>query len=154
MLVEHDFITTLPPAEAMKLASTFLAQSGFRIREASEASVNAVRGKARAVSKKVVQLPQYVTLAYDRGRVTVAAAIEARGGRDKPVHHNMVNTMALFLERLLSAREPMDLIVRERQAVDAAAGTIWGAGDYIAWCLLILLLLGIAGMILFFVVVD
>jgi hypothetical protein len=84
VLVEHTFVTTLPPAETFGAAAMFLQQRGFVALPQEQFPVgphawNALevrRGVANpARAKTVLDLPQHVRLGWDRGRVEVAASV-------------------------------------------------------------------------------
>jgi hypothetical protein len=86
MVVEHVFVSALPPAEVMSRASAFLAARGFEhVRETSFpvgqdgwTALQMRRGRKNpARAKTVAELPQTVRVEYDRGRVAVAISITA-----------------------------------------------------------------------------
>src|SRR3712207_6576985 len=86
MVVEHVFVTTLEAPDALTRASEFLAAGGFVVQEQKAFplggwnAVEVTRGKSNAArAKSVEELPQRVRVEWDRGRVTVAAYIQAFG---------------------------------------------------------------------------
>ncbi len=90
MLIEHSFVTTLPSQQALGAASEMLArggfiaenQEGFRVGETEWTTLQMKRGKKRAArAKDPSECPQRIRMEWDRGRVTVAAAIEPKSRR-------------------------------------------------------------------------
>ena len=144
MLVEHVFVTTYEMDHAMGLACGFLQGAGFRLASVTPDTIEAVRGRKQATARKVVQLPQVVRLTYDRGRVTVAANITPRGGKEMPVHAKLMTAMARGLEWLLVDGRSTDEMMAEWAGADSAAGSIWTIGDKIAVVCLVILLVFIA----------
>ena len=84
MVIEHQFVTTMDAPEAMRTASEFLTSRGFAVKGQNAFAVGGgwttlevSRGRKNAArAKSVAELPQRVRLDFDRGRMTVAAAIE------------------------------------------------------------------------------
>jgi len=135
MIVEHAFITTLEPEQAMALASEYLTargfvapmQDSFPVGQEQWTAVELTRGKKNpARARSILELPQTVRLEWDRGRVTVALSITGSaqwggrgiGGTERPkkmkLHERLLNAIAASLENLL--------------AHDGR-----GAGDYAEW---------------------
>lgn len=119
MVIELSFISTLPPEEVMQQAKVYLAARGFgRLPSGGRSDVLEMeRGVHRAAkAASIVDLPQRVRIDYDRGRVSVAASIEANavwggGGSfgmvsERPkkmvVHARMLRAILLGLEMLLA----------------------------------------------------
>ena len=128
MLAEHSFITTAEAEPALRAADELLCALGF-VREPGPAErvYEYRRGLARAArAKKVSDLPQRVRLEYDRGRVTLAAAVEEqRKGGD--LHRARLLALADVVEAVVGrgrslpeARLPWDA-VDERIEAQAAA---------------------------------
>jgi hypothetical protein len=130
VLIEHVFVTTLDAGDAFRAASEFLARGAFVLSDGQPASpdgavrvLDAARGKrnaARALS--VPDLPQRLRLEWDRGRITVAAAIEyfarsllllsrseppADSPRIKP-HVELLNAIVLGLDEVLTRGTTVD----------------------------------------------
>ena len=87
MVVEHVFVTTLGATDAMRMAAEFLAsrgfinseQSAFQVGQTEWTALEMRRGRKTASHNRgVLDRPHSVRLEYDRGRVVVAASIDAR----------------------------------------------------------------------------
>jgi hypothetical protein len=80
MIVEHDFVTTVPSATAMDRVDAFLRTRGFST-TLGERSLRA-RGGRRAPhpGRPLTEWPIVVAVEEDRGRVTVAADLDTRYG--------------------------------------------------------------------------
>jgi hypothetical protein len=118
MVIEHSFVTTLAPSDAMQKAHGYLAGRGFfrtdRIFGPPIGEVTALemrRGKTGAArAKDITDLPQLVRLEWDRGQVSVALSINAISGLQTgepkmskmQVHQNMLEAIAAGLEELLA----------------------------------------------------
>jgi len=145
MLVEHTFVTTLEAGPAVRLACEFLQSAGFRLEGVASDGVQAVRGRKRPNTRKIRLLPQSVKLVYDRGRVNVAAAITPRGGKDKPVHADLMTALVRGLEHLLAGGEPLEQVAAAWFAAEAGSGALWTAGDkFLVGCLVVLIVLAVA----------
>jgi hypothetical protein len=90
VVIEHSFVTTLPSTDALTAASELLAkhgfvaevQEGFRLGETQWTVLQMKRGKKSiARAKDPTECPQRIRLDWDRGRVTVAASIQAKPRR-------------------------------------------------------------------------
>jgi hypothetical protein len=141
VLVEHTFITTIPPAEAMGAASAFLQQRGFVPPPQTEfalgpqawATLEVRRGVANpARAKTVLDLPQQVRLGWDRGRVEVAASVTPKPrGSGRPFVPTGVLTSgdwgttksqdAAVGQLLLTIARCLELLLAHRNADQAAA---------------------------------
>ncbi|NQT11772.1 MAG: DUF1343 domain-containing protein [Planctomycetes bacterium] len=108
MLVEHVFVTTMEMSEAMERTAELLESLGFRIDSVSGDSICAVRGRKNANTRKIFLLPQAVTVQFDRGRITIAASITPRGGKDLPVHTTFVTALVRAIEGLLVNQASVD----------------------------------------------
>ena len=109
MVVEHTFITTVEGHDALRMAWELLVSRGFGPLPAAEAAQrppvhNAVelrRGRENPDrAKSVVELPQFVRVEWDRGRVTVAASITPRTAWGRQYAPGAI------VSKPLSAREP------------------------------------------------
>ncbi|HYE20888.1 MAG TPA: hypothetical protein VEA69_20750 [Tepidisphaeraceae bacterium] len=137
MVVEHIFVTTMEPVDAMSVTSQFLAQRGFVAGVQTSFQLGApgwnvvemARGrKTAARAKSTLELPQQIRVEYDRGRVTVAAsaltAKEAQNGRPpkgKPAAEAQAMLLALVqnVEYLLVHRaDPATLMGQWSQHED------------------------------------
>ncbi len=120
MIVEHQFITTLPPDDYTMLATAFLRDIGFTAHSDEHHSVIGRRGKSGATyAKSADQLPQNVRLSYDRGRVNVAVSVETAKLKLKNTQPYAL-AIATGLERILAHLEPMDeSVMTARQAANA-----------------------------------
>ena len=81
MVIEHSFVTTLEQEEALAQANRLLRGRGFNGLALSAAlspsRLELRRGVAKAAkAKTIMDLPQVVRVEFDRGRVSVACAIE------------------------------------------------------------------------------
>ena len=153
MLVEHVFVTTYEEQEAMRRAALLLEQFGFRVVSGAGSDIQATRGKKTSNTRKVVALPQTVQITYDRGLVTVAAGITARGGKDLPIHAELMTALAQALERLLVDRDEPDRCAVGFREVEIRAGTIWPTSEKIAiGCGLALLVVAVIGLIIALIV--
>jgi len=106
--------------EAMARVRSFLVRLGFRIASTGPDFAEAVRGRKTANTRKIRQLPQTVKVVYDRNRVTVAASITPRAGRDLPLHTDMMLAVVTGLERLLIQRESVDAAAAEWDVLEAS----------------------------------
>jgi hypothetical protein len=112
MVVEHTFITTLEPEQAMQTALNFLQErgfvsdgpSGFRFANDAWTSLKVRRGKTTVrAAMNAVELPQTVRLEWDRGRVVVAASMDVPA-KQLPAHQSLLVNIATALEELLARR--------------------------------------------------
>jgi hypothetical protein len=87
MVVEHTFITTLESHDVIRMAWELLISRGFgplppqemALRPQGPNVVELRRGRERPDgAKSVLELPQFVRVEWDRGRVVVAASITPR----------------------------------------------------------------------------
>ena len=102
MLLEHEFVTTMPEADAIEAATAVLHRLDFEPTLA-EGRLTGRRGKPSKTSvKRVRDLPQSISIAFDRGRVELAALLEHRG-KSKPIHR----------ERLLLLTETIETAMRD-----------------------------------------
>jgi len=89
MVIEHTFVTTLEQADALQTAESFLNARGFTpeqsIANGSSTMLHMRRGTTNAAkAHSVAELPQFIRIDFDRGRVALAASITpspAWGGR-------------------------------------------------------------------------
>jgi hypothetical protein len=136
VVIEHVFVTTLEPTDALRRAAEFLASGGFESTTSQAFSLDSAwtslqmrRGRKKAASARTIsQLPQNVRLDFDRGRVTVALSIAANavwGGRsffaitstmDTPenpkkmkLHAELLTAIATGLEQSLAGQQPIEL---------------------------------------------
>ncbi len=131
MVVEHTFVTTLPPTQAMHAASEFLAARGFTSDAGPRAfavgdgpaavwdQLQVHRGRpplAARNARHLLQLPQQVRLEWDRGRVTVAASIADRFKKADRVA--LLTGIANGLDRLLAQGQPGEVAGAEWAAVE------------------------------------
>ncbi len=126
----------------MRLASEFLTANGFAVQgqggfQLGEwTSLEVARGKANAArAKSIEELPQRVKVEWDRGRVTVAAYIQAFAGRQSfqigsgtelppnspkaRLHAHLMMAIAQGLESLLAFHRPAEEAIGPWQAVSA-----------------------------------
>jgi len=132
VLVEHIFVTTMEMEEALDLAAGFLKALGFRLDSVEANCIHAVRGKGHTNTRKVSQLPQEVSVEYDRGRVTAVASIMQRG-KDLPVYSRLVTALVRGLEDLLVNGAEISAAGRQWRLVDSGAGTVWTGGEKLIW---------------------
>ena len=137
MVIEHTFVTTLEAADTLRLASDFLrwwgfeaqVEGGFQLGQPAWNAVELRRGmKNPARAKSLSDLPQQVRLEWDRGRVTLAAAITPRAGafgtpkslaNTDPLHQQLLMAIAQSLEMLLVHRYPPEQAAQPWQLVEA-----------------------------------
>ncbi|MCB9853496.1 MAG: hypothetical protein H6819_10405 [Phycisphaerales bacterium] len=115
MILEHDFITTRPEEDAFATIGRLLADLGFKEKRNSDGR-DFVRGLKRAsAARRPSDLPQTVRVEFDRGRVSLGIVLETHGAI-KPAHREMLHTLAVVIENVVSrdvspdiARRPWDL---------------------------------------------
>jgi hypothetical protein len=132
MVVEHTFITTLEAADAIGAAGNLLRSRRFTALPQSASPVpppwNVLEmRRGRDVpdrAKSILELPQFVRIEWDRGRVVVAASITSNVtmGRQRvpgamtsvridarqPDQENLLVALVGALEMLLAHRRPAD----------------------------------------------
>ena len=144
MVVEHTFITTLEGHDALRMSWELLVSRGFvplpppeaALRPQSPNAVELRRGRENPDrARSVVELPQFVRVEWDRGRVTVAASIIPRTawGRQyspgaivsksmnarEPDQENLLLALVASLEMLLAHRRtPAECVVGLDQIQD------------------------------------
>lgn len=144
MVVEHTFITTLEAQPALERAGALLSSRGFAhagTRYGSDAQLHMNRGNAKAAkARSVTELPQVVRIEWDRGRVMVAASIEASptwggasswgGISERPqkmtLHTRLLTAIANALEAVVARDLPVNEAAAEwdhveRDVAEAAA---------------------------------
>jgi hypothetical protein len=133
VVIEHAFISTMPPAELFAAAGAFLSERGFQA-QAQAAFVmggqwdalEMARGAPSAFkAKNIAEYPTRVRIEWDRGRVVVAARIDSKNekqekGIPRPVLPSQINldrakvidalacvlsTITFSIEALLSRRD-------------------------------------------------
>ena len=149
MVIEHTFVTTMDPAETMRAAADLLTRRGFENAGGSAFAVGSGewntlemrRGKTKAAkAKNIAQLPQTAHVQWDRGRVSVALAIEPSAvwggggislgfgldggtpdGKPKKMklHTAMLMAIARGLEAVLAHRKPPESALAEWDHVEA-----------------------------------
>lgn len=146
MVIEHIFITTLDGPLALERARQFLERRSFyrvsdesryeRLRSGTSAMPEKLRlivcrGEEKpAAAKTVADLPQHVSVEFDRGRVTLAAEIVPSplwGGAGifhsdghparMQLHEELLHAIATGLERTLT----QDISLEEADRAWAAA---------------------------------
>ncbi len=174
MVVEHVFVTTLEAPDALRRASEFLTGGGFAVQGQNAFQLGGwntlelTRGKVNAARAKSIQdLPQRVRIEWDRGRVTVAAYIQAYGrgtfnigsGVELPaqspkvrLHAQLLTAIAHGLELLLAyGRPPQEAYVAWQQVaalIDEDARRRRRNGWIVA-AVLVLLFAGLIGLAIF-----
>jgi len=144
VIVEHEFVTTLPMLDAMNAARAFLADGHFEesgIENPLDTSMpnrlKMRRGESKAArAKSVSALPQQMIIEYDRGLVRVAAMITASriwgGGsgislagesvaespKKMVLHQRLLVALANGLERLLATGASKEVARAEWAAVE------------------------------------
>ena len=112
MLAEHTFITTREQSDAIQTAQAYLHALGYRravVERGPDAAVavTMTRGRPKPNTSNMAELPQRVTIHFDRGRVMVAAAIHERG-KVMPLHRELVLAVASSIEQVLAHDVPFD----------------------------------------------
>lgn len=109
MVVEHTFITTLEGHDALRMAWELLISRGFAplpppeqaLRPLAPNAVELRRGRENPErAKSIVELPQFVRVEWDRGRVAVAASITPRTWMGRQY------TPGSMITKPISARQP------------------------------------------------
>jgi hypothetical protein len=135
MVIEHSFVTTLEGPEVLQAAAAFLQDRGFLSAKASAApastSLQMRRGQTNpARARTVADLPQFIRLDFDRGRVALAASITPSavwGGRSLTntelqdtsqskrmiLHTDLLMAILSGLERLLVQRTPSEVAAQD-----------------------------------------
>lgn len=85
MVIEHIFVSKVPPEEALTRASQYLSARGFTVPEGSAAfaldgqtwsALEMTRGRVKAArAKNVADLPQRIRIECNRGKIDVAMNI-------------------------------------------------------------------------------
>ena len=137
MVVEHVFVTTYEPTDAMRIASYFLSRRGFepvtqaafQLGQPGWTVLEMRRGRSSPTrAKSAVEVPQQMRLEYDRGRVTVAASglsakeavNRAPKGKDGDELRAMLLALAQNMQYLLADRvDPEALYVQWSNHEDA-----------------------------------
>jgi hypothetical protein len=139
VVVEHELVTTLESTPALSAAATYLSEGGFvgqggavAVGQQEWTTLDMTRGKKNvARAKNVAELPQRVLINFDRGRVTVAASIQASqvwGGGGFAVSSGSVSEspkkMGLHRDLLLGIVSGLELAMTAPQ-VDGQARAQW-----------------------------
>ncbi len=145
MVVEHTFVTTLPPQEALKKASQFLARGGFvaksqtafALDQTAWTTIDVRRGKTTSTkSSAIPDLPQQIRLEWDRGRVSVAASIADRHSVKK--RSALLLSIVIGLENLLAKGQSEDQAVGEWYRIDSELRRSGRWYKYRRWLLAVL----------------
>jgi hypothetical protein len=148
VVIEHTFVTTLDSTQAMQAATRFLSVGGFEpaggptfpVGGGEWNTLEMRRGKKKAArAKNIAQLPQTAHVQWDRGRVTVALAIEPSytwGGstflgvsfgaahanpKKMGLHTQMLSAVATGLEQVLVQGASPDTAAQPWLALDEQA---------------------------------
>ena len=81
MIVEHTFVTTLDTEEALARGEEYCSEAGFLVERTGQ-SLSCTRGPKARQSVRKSKFEQSLKLDYDRGRVTIVAALQPPGGRE------------------------------------------------------------------------
>ncbi len=131
MIVEHSFVTTLEAPDAMRVATDFLqecgftaeAQGAFQVNDQGWKTLQFRRGKRKpSQARAFAELPQQLSLEWDRGKVDMAASIlpgrrETRGSFGSAsrtdslklvLHRDHLIALAASMELLLSQQVPQE----------------------------------------------
>ena len=105
MIVEHSFVTTLPAPDAFALAGSMLTARGFGPDgEPTSQSHQWRRGRSSvARAGSTLTLPQRIRMEFDRGRITIGAAVDLDRRRWKRAE-SLILAYACALEQALTAR--------------------------------------------------
>jgi hypothetical protein len=142
MVIEHTFVTTMEPGDAMRTAADLLARRGFVSAAGSAFAVGSGewntlemrRGKTRAAkAKNIAQLPQVAHVQWDRGRVSVVLSIEPSAvwgggsfsigfGLDMGASSGNPKKMKLHTELLMAIARALEGVLAQRQAPEAVLG--------------------------------
>jgi hypothetical protein len=142
MVVEHTFITTLEATDAIDAAGNLLRSRGFTALPRSASPVpppwNVLEmRRGRGVpdrAKSILELPQFVRMEWDRGRVVVAASItpyvtmgrqrvpgamrSCRIDARQPDQEHLLVALVGALETLLAHGRPADESVTALAAIE------------------------------------
>jgi hypothetical protein len=125
VVVEHNFVTTLPRDQALGRASAFLSRGGFAAQtqtafaldQTAWTSIEVKRGKPiPSMSLAIPDLPQKISLEWDRGRVSVAASISDQHSAKKRAA--MMLSIVQGLENLLAKGHSEDQAIGEWYRID------------------------------------
>jgi hypothetical protein len=144
MVVEHTFVTTMQPNEALGAASSLLASRGF-VPTGDRAfaldggwnHIELTRGRKNpARSKSILDFTQQVRIEFDRGRIAMAASLTAwtRGTREQipgelttrspskphPLQQELLLSLVAAIELLLVNRVPPEQCLARLNHIEAA----------------------------------
>jgi hypothetical protein len=118
VLVEHEFITALEPSEVLDAVEDLAGRLGFTVEQRTEEKLAARRGKLRAARAKTIRdLPQRLQVQYERGRVTLAVALEPHG-RPGDIHRDMLLTISNVFESKLARGVAADDALSQMRGVN------------------------------------
>lgn len=142
MVVEHTFVTTMEPADAMRTAADMLSRYGFtavnevafQVGDGEWKTLEVRRGMAKPHKSKGYQdLPQQIRVEWDRGRVEVAGMVQERpryGSRsfgltgvwwNSDFTGHAVEKNPIYEELLLAQSQALELLLCARQPEAAQA---------------------------------
>ena len=142
MVIEHTFVTTMEPADTMRAAADLLTRRGFENAGGSAFAVGSGewntlemrRGKNKAAkAKNIAQLPQTAHVHWDRGRVSIALAIEPSAvwggggislgfGLDGGTPDGKPKKMKLHTELLMAIANALELVLAQRRPPESVTG--------------------------------
>lgn len=121
MILEHDFITTRSEPDAMAMVQRLLTELGFRARvNEDDQAFEYVRGLKKAhAAKRPTDLPQFVRIHYDRGRVTLGIGLETHR-TPQPRHRELLLILAAVIENVVGRDIPIKVARQPLDAFEAA----------------------------------
>ncbi len=125
MLVEHSYVTTVPAEKILTETAEALQSLGYRVPVRSQDTrLEAERGLAKChKAKRFSDLPQRVSVEYDRGRVMLVAQVEIYRKRHK-LHEQMLLALARMVESVAGDEEARQAARRQWEEVNAAIETL------------------------------
>ena len=139
MILEHEFITTRPEEDAIATIRQLLMDLGFKEKRNTDGR-DFVRGlKNASTARRPSDLPQVVRFDFDRGRVSLGVVLEIHG-KVKPVHGEMMHTLAVAIENAVSRDVPLDVAREPWDAFVAAHPKRRGIVETIMLVFLVVLL--------------
>lgn len=99
MLVEHAIITTIEAQECFERVHGLMSHLGFLRRSDATGEAIYKRGEPRPKNHApLTKLPQSVAIRFDRGRVNIAASIQAFRDKSDPTHNQLLLKLASAIE--------------------------------------------------------
>lgn len=142
MFAEHSFVTTLDMDEALALVRQYLqALDFYQIESLASGKITAIRGKKKATSRTLTDLPQTFEMEFDRGRVNIAFSGILKNNRKLPVHSEWLIAFLNGVEVILNEKEDIHTVVAEFLNIEQTTGKIWHTSEkWVFGCLGLILM--------------